>query len=116
MAFSSATQSTNLYVADPRADIVVRSSNGIDFLVRRAFLEVHSEVFDAMFATASEDVGEKDPKTNLPVVKLVEKGEHIDLFLRLIVGGQIKPVFHISMSRRISRESSLLLSTKNNVH
>lgn len=84
------SSSTILYVADPKADVVLRSSDGIDFLVQRVVLQVNSEVFDGMFASSSGEVGEKDEKTGFPVVKLDEKGEDLDFLLRFIVRGQVK--------------------------
>lgn len=88
---SSTTSTPVLYIADPKADVVLVSSDGVKFPIRRVCLQAASEVFDDMFDTASAQAGEKDGQTDLPVVKLDDTAEELDLILRLIVRGQQIP-------------------------
>lgn len=98
---TTTAESSSLYVADPKADAVLRSSDGIDFLVRRVSLQANSEVFDGMFDSSSGEVGEKDKETGFPVVKLEEKGEDLDLLLRFVVRAQAREP---SMSTSVAKE------------
>ena len=90
MSSTTDAKPTILYVADPKADIVLRSSDGIEFLVRRVVLQVNSEVFEGMFEASSGDLGEKDTKTGFPVIKLDEAAKELDLLLRWMSRDQKK--------------------------
>lgn len=79
------------YVPDPKADLILKSSDGTTFPVRRVFLQTSSEVFEDMFASFSDVGSEKENSTGLPVVKLEETGADLDVFLRFITRDQPRP-------------------------
>lgn len=79
-----------LFVAEPGADVVVQSSDKITFAVRRVSLQASSDVFESMFNSASEDAEVTDSKTGLPLIKLDDKGDDLDLFFRASIRGQDK--------------------------
>jgi len=89
MSSSSTTQPTILYVADPKADIVLRSNDGVDFLACRLYLEAASEVFEGMFSVASGNVGKMD-SMGRPTLEIDEKAEVLDVLLRFNVRDQIR--------------------------
>lgn len=77
-------ESSLVFVADPNADIIVVSSDGVQFLVRKLYLQAASDVFDGMVSAGAGDSSEKDDRTGLPVVKLDDKASELDIFLRFI--------------------------------
>ena len=79
-----------VFVAEPRADVVLVSSDDIRFPVRKVSLQANSDVFDDMFTTSSGVDGEKDKNSGLPVIKIDEKGEDIDFLLRLFTVKQVR--------------------------
>jgi hypothetical protein len=75
------------FVDDPRADIVLQSSDGVSFAIRRVHLQSSCEVFDGMLSIGTDEKDEKhekDEKTGLPVVKLQDIAKQLDIFLRFI--------------------------------
>lgn len=82
------------------ADLILRSSDGVDFLVRKAVLEEASSVFSDMFVVgcsrADADAASTAPATTrpskLPVVDLSENSAVLDNLLRLIYPTK-NPVF-----------------------
>ncbi|KAL7414649.1 hypothetical protein BDY24DRAFT_414360 [Mrakia frigida] len=75
---------------DPQADVIVLSSDLTSFSVRRSSLRNGSDVFDGLFA-ASHPNGEKDSKTGLPIIRVDETEEALDLLLRFITPNQKRP-------------------------
>ena len=88
MSSSSTTQPTILYVADPKADLVLRSSDGVEFLVRRVVLQVSSQLFDDMFLTGSDQQSQRDTTTGFPIVEIDVEADVLDLILRSVVRDQ----------------------------
>lgn len=82
---------TPWFVADPQADFALQSSDGESFLVRRILLEAGSDVFDGMFAGELNQPDKKDERTSLPLIKLDETAEDLDLLLRSVIKGQQLP-------------------------
>ena len=72
------------FVADPKADIVLKSADGTSFPIRKVHLQSSCDVFDGMLSAGSDDKAEKDKKTGLPVIKLDDKTSELDIFLRFI--------------------------------
>ncbi|KIL69183.1 hypothetical protein M378DRAFT_7888 [Amanita muscaria Koide BX008] len=71
------------------ADIILRSSDNVDFYVIGAFLRYVSLVFKHMFASSESDNDEK--KDNLPVVPVAEDSETLCLLLDIIYPYKKKP-------------------------
>ncbi|OBZ74808.1 hypothetical protein A0H81_05205 [Grifola frondosa] len=68
------------------ADVVLRSSDNVDFRVHRMILSVASPVFKDMFhipPPAALAVEDTHPETGLPLVQLAEDSRTLDNFLRL---------------------------------
>lgn len=76
------------FVPERDADVILKSSDGINFSVRRLSLQASCEVFDGMFASASSFKSDEDGATGLPVIKLDEKGADLDLLLRFVIREQ----------------------------
>jgi hypothetical protein len=76
------------FVADPKADIALVSSDGQVFPVQRAMFQVLSGVFADMFKNPGTRPGETDKATGLPAIKLDETGNELRVLLRLLVKGQ----------------------------
>lgn len=95
------------FVADPKADIILESSDGVPFPIRRVHLQSSCEVFDGMLSAATGHDDEKDKKTGLTVVKLEDKASELDIFLRFIDRDQIR--------RSVSGEPLALEETKSYV-
>ena len=81
MSSASSIQSKILFVSEPRADVVLVSSDGLRFLVRKVSLQANSDFFDGMFATLDGQTSETDEETGLPAIKLDDKGSDIDALL-----------------------------------
>lgn len=80
-----ATRASIVFVADPAADLILKSSDGVWFPIRRVFLQAASEVFDGMLSTGTgSNADAKDPKTGLVVVQLDDKAAELDILLRFI--------------------------------
>lgn len=80
------------FVAEPRADVVLKSSDGHTFPVRRVSLQANSDVFDGMFDAASDSPGNlKDKTTILPLIPLDGTARGLDVLLRFILPKQIRP-------------------------
>ncbi|KAM6497231.1 hypothetical protein JOM56_007704 [Amanita muscaria] len=71
------------------ADIILRSSDNVDFYVISALLRYVSPVFKDMFALSGSDNNEK--KDNLPVVPVAEDSETLCLLLDIIYPYEQKP-------------------------
>ncbi|KAI0954677.1 hypothetical protein AcW1_006488 [Taiwanofungus camphoratus] len=75
----------------PNADIVLRSSDGIDFRVHKLILSEASPVFEGMFALPQLAASSRDSESNtahadcdgLPVVAVTEKGKTLENLLRI---------------------------------
>ncbi|OCH85819.1 hypothetical protein OBBRIDRAFT_739184, partial [Obba rivulosa] len=63
------------------ADIIVRSSDKVDFPVRKCFLAAASAVFEAMLSLPQPE--NTSAPNGLPVVELVEDSRTLDIILRL---------------------------------
>ncbi|GJE90672.1 hypothetical protein PsYK624_068160 [Phanerochaete sordida] len=68
----------------PRADVVLRSSEGTDFRMLQTFLAWSSPVFDGMFSLPQPAGGDtiNEQQDGLPVVQLAETGAVLDILLR----------------------------------
>ncbi|OAX40155.1 hypothetical protein K503DRAFT_768835 [Rhizopogon vinicolor AM-OR11-026] len=67
----------------PKADVILRSSDGIDFRVFKLFLILASPFFEAMFELPQPAVGTSDDtKDGLPVIRMQEDSKTLDIFLR----------------------------------
>lgn len=70
---------------DPNAEVILRSSDNVDFRVFRCNLSLASPVFKDMFTLGAPVHGEHPPNpSSLPVVPLSETGSALDTLLRLI--------------------------------
>ncbi|KAA1470202.1 hypothetical protein DENSPDRAFT_879533 [Dentipellis sp. KUC8613] len=72
---------------DLKADIIIRSRDGIDFRVYKLILTMSSEVFSGMFAvqpTPADSTNAREVKDGAPVVELAEDGHVLELFLRTL--------------------------------
>lgn len=75
----------------PNADIVLRSSDGINFRVHKLILSEASPVFEGMFALPQPAASSRDSESNtahadcdgLPVVAVTEKGKTLENLLRI---------------------------------
>ncbi|KAG2345774.1 hypothetical protein BDR05DRAFT_1011755 [Suillus weaverae] len=67
----------------PKADIIMRSSDGVDFRVFKLFLSLASPFFETMFELPQPAVGTNDDtKDGLPVISVQEDSKTLDTFLR----------------------------------
>jgi len=67
----------------PKADIILRSSDGIDFHVFKLFLTLASPFFETMFELPQPAVGTSgDSNDGLPVIIMQEDSGTLDTFLR----------------------------------
>lgn len=67
----------------PEADIILRSSDSVNFRVFKLFLTLASPVFKTMFKLPQPAVGtNEDTKDSLPVVSVQENSKTLDTFLR----------------------------------
>lgn len=63
---------------NPSADLILRSSDGVDFRVRKAFMTEVSPVFEDMMVVGQTDQGE------VPLVRLEEHSRTLEHFLRFV--------------------------------
>ncbi|KAG1739360.1 hypothetical protein EDD22DRAFT_959386 [Suillus occidentalis] len=67
----------------PEADIILQSSDSVNFRVFKLFLSLASPVFETMFKLPQPAVGaNEDTKDSLPVVPVQENSKTLDTFLR----------------------------------
>ncbi|KAG0709465.1 hypothetical protein DFH29DRAFT_888689 [Suillus ampliporus] len=67
----------------PKADIIMRSSDEVDFRVFKLFLTLASPFFETMFELPQPAVGTSDDtKDGLPVIPVQEDSKTLDTFLR----------------------------------
>ncbi|KAG0709462.1 hypothetical protein DFH29DRAFT_888664 [Suillus ampliporus] len=67
----------------PKADIIMRSSDGVYFRVFKLFLTLASPFFETMFELPQPAVGTSDDtKDGLPVIPVQEDSKTLDTFLR----------------------------------
>jgi len=85
----SASPATFPYAASPfdhpQADIILRSSDNIDFRVFKLFLSLASPVFETMFSLPQPSEGvdpDEETKDGLPVVTVSEGSKTLDALLR----------------------------------
>lgn len=67
----------------PRADLVLRSSDGVDFRVEKTILIMSSSFFETMFCLPQPSADQGVPQ-DLPIVKMVEDGRTLDILLKLL--------------------------------
>ncbi|KIL69184.1 hypothetical protein M378DRAFT_157423 [Amanita muscaria Koide BX008] len=79
----------NSYGFSDDADVILRSSDNVEFYVISALLRYVSLVFKHMFA--SSESGNDEKKDNLPVVPVAEDSETLCLLLDIIYPYQKKP-------------------------
>lgn len=65
------------------ADVILRSSDEVDFRVHKLILSVASPVFDSMFPFPHPTVSAEDNQDGLPVVRLAENCRTLDNLLRI---------------------------------
>lgn len=82
---STPSQSANLYQSH-HANLILRSSDEVDFKYFKEILSDVSQVFEDMFEAGESSLGEK--KGELPVVKMAEDAVTIQHFLDLITPRQ----------------------------
>ena len=76
------------YAAAPfdhaKADIILRSSDNVDFRVFKLFLSLASPFFETLFdiPQPAEDVGDQEVKDGLAVVRVTEDSKTLDALLR----------------------------------
>lgn len=79
------SETTLAFVADPKADVVLKSSDDTSFPIRRVHLQSSCEAFDDMFSAGTGEAdAEKDDKTGLPIIRLDDSATGLDLFLRYL--------------------------------
>lgn len=73
----------------PTANVILRSSDRVDFYVRKAILEEASPVFEGMFSLPPmpedrkrKERDEEEYVDDIPVVNLAEDGQAVDMLLR----------------------------------
>jgi hypothetical protein len=67
----------------PEADIILRSSDSVNFRVFKLFLTLASPVFETMFKLPQPAVGtNEDTKDGLPVISVQENSKTLNTFLR----------------------------------
>lgn len=67
----------------PKADIILRSSDGVDFRVFKLFLTLASPFFETMFEPPQPAAGTNDDTNDdLPVISVQEDSKTLDTFLR----------------------------------
>ncbi|KAG1812918.1 uncharacterized protein BJ212DRAFT_439727 [Suillus subaureus] len=67
----------------PKADIILRSSDGVDFRVFKLFLTLASPFFETMFELPQPAAGTNDDSNDdLPVISVQEDSKTLDTFLR----------------------------------
>ncbi|KAG2125325.1 hypothetical protein DEU56DRAFT_575281 [Suillus clintonianus] len=67
----------------PKADIILRSADGVDFCVFKLFLTLASPFFETMFELPQPADGtDNDTKDGLPVIPVQEDSKTLDTFLR----------------------------------
>lgn len=79
---------------DPRADVALQSSDGVEFRLRRHVLTASSGIFDDMFLDLSSKDNEKastGSKGKLPVTVLAESAAELELFLPFVCREQVRP-------------------------
>ncbi|GJE98553.1 BTB domain-containing protein [Phanerochaete sordida] len=72
----------------PSADVVLRSSDKVDFHVHRAVLSDASSVFEAMFALPQEPSASGEGEPSLPIVPMQENAETLHLLLGVLYPGK----------------------------
>ena len=78
----------SIYAAAPfdhaKADIILRSSDNIDFRVFKLFLSLASPFFETLFdiPQPAEEVGDQEVKDGLAVVRVTEDSKTLDALLR----------------------------------
>ncbi|KAL4065688.1 hypothetical protein V8B97DRAFT_1118566 [Scleroderma yunnanense] len=86
MSASPATPSYAVSPFDhPRADVILRSSDNIDFRVFKLFLSLASPVFETMFGLPQPAEGEsadEETRDGLPVVPVSEASKTLDALMR----------------------------------
>ena len=76
------------YAAAPfdhaKADIILRSSDNIDFRIFRLFLSLASPFFETLFdiPQPAEENGDQELKDGLPVISVAEHSKTLDALLR----------------------------------
>ncbi|KAL7412915.1 hypothetical protein BDY24DRAFT_81947 [Mrakia frigida] len=93
-------ESFSTFFNDPKADILLRSVDGLLFATRRAYLVAASSVFEDMFeipqpvedGAGRRKHGQEAPGT-LPVVEMSEKGEDLEIFFRWIHRRTFKEIY-----------------------
>ena len=76
------------YAAAPfdhaKADIILRSSDHVDFRVFKLFLSLASPFFETLFdiPQPTEDVGDQEVKDGLAVIRVTEDSKTLDALLR----------------------------------
>jgi hypothetical protein len=106
MSTTSKTSPKIFFVAEPRADVVLLSSDNVRFLIRKISLQAPSDVFDEMFSTLSGEIDIKDEETGLPVIQLSEKAADLDALLCLVVRNQRPPHGSIFMPMDMAKRSA----------
>ncbi|KDQ60473.1 hypothetical protein JAAARDRAFT_191850 [Jaapia argillacea MUCL 33604] len=78
---------------DPRADIILRSSDKIDFATFKTILSLSSPIFDDMFRLPqpSSDSGSQAEKDGVAVVEMTENGKELEMLLRFCHPGERPP-------------------------
>jgi hypothetical protein len=84
------------YTDDPKADLAIIIPDGTVFRVQRQVLAYHSDVYADAFEVGTDAQAEREPGTDLVIVRLTaenpaEEGRIWDMVLRLICKGQKRP-------------------------
>lgn len=77
-------------IDDPHADVIIRSSDSVDFRVRKAILSEVSAFFEDLFSLPQVDTDSSSSLSNnsgptvdgLPVIPVAENEKTLSLFLR----------------------------------
>ncbi|EMD37129.1 hypothetical protein CERSUDRAFT_95392 [Gelatoporia subvermispora B] len=81
MSSTESPQTVTAPFDSPKADVVVRSSDGVDFPIRMFFLTAASAVFEGMFSLPQP--AKATSSRRLPVVEFAEHSKTLDIILRL---------------------------------
>ncbi|TFY53002.1 hypothetical protein EVJ58_g9692 [Rhodofomes roseus] len=106
----------------PHADVILKSSDGVNFRVRKAILAETSSVFDGMFSLPTEQSAEADGAGTpaLQVVDMTEDSATLEGFLRLCYPADVctrEPTFEeVSMWLVASRKYQMDRMERHVVH
>lgn len=102
-AASSTTISVSPLFDDPLADVVLQSSDGVQYRLRRVFLVAASRFFDDLFTVAGGKTNPSSLEQELPVVPVEETSADLDLFVPFLCRESVLPDLSFEQIRTVLR-------------